>query len=145
MSRWREVDGFHLFSGVVSLIAGPVMLAMGAPAGWAFLIIGAGSVVLLAQWALVSEITFTPPDAATFALGSTGVVLVAIAVVYLTRAADDLPTIFPGYDTRSESFRLVPGLLMAIVGAVAVGRAIANVHPIRAQHQEVATWKGKNR
>ena len=134
MSRWHELDGFHVFSGVASLVAGPIMLAMGAPAGWAFLIVGAGSVVLLAQWALVSEITFTQPDAATIALGVAGIVCVGIAVVYLTRAANDLPTVFPGYDPDSETFRLIPGILTLTVGAIAVGRAIASIHPIKHAH-----------
>ena len=98
MSHWREVDGFQLFSGIAALVTGPVMLAMGAPAGWAFIVMTTGTLVLLAQWVLVSEITFSTPDAATIALVAAGILVAGIAVVYLTRAANDLPTLFPGYD-----------------------------------------------
>ena len=94
------------------------MLVMGAPAGWSFLIMSAGICVLLAQWALVREIRFEVPDATMVALGIAGIVCVGVAVVYLTRAADDLPSVFPGYDRDSENFRLLPGSLSLIVGAV---------------------------
>ncbi|MGO9874080.1 MAG: hypothetical protein ACLPVY_09800 [Acidimicrobiia bacterium] len=135
MSRFRELDGFQLFSGVASIVAGPIMLVMGAPAGWAFLIMAAGTVVLVAQWAIIAEITFDSPDVAMVALTVVGVVAVAVAVVYLTRAADDLPTVFPGYDPGSENFRLLPGVVSLIVGAAALARAIHSVHPRRPQNQ----------
>jgi hypothetical protein len=54
MSRWHQLDGFQLLMGVVALIAGPVMLATGFPAGWSLLVLAAGAVVLLAQWAIVA-------------------------------------------------------------------------------------------
>ena len=131
MSRFHELDGFHLVSGIASIIAGPVMLIMGAPAGWAFLIMGAGAVVLCVQWALVAGIAFEEPDLATTALGVAGVVCTAVAVVYLTRSGNDLPTIFPGYDRDTENFQLLPGILSLSVGVVALARAVAAVHPVR--------------
>jgi hypothetical protein len=134
MSHLHELDGFHLLSGVVGVIAGPIMLLMGAPAGWAFLVIAAGSLVLVAQWAIVAEITFDAPDTTAIFVGVVGAVFLAIAIVYLTRAANDLPTIFPGYDPASENFRLVPGILTLIVGAVALARAVVSVHPTRHAH-----------
>jgi hypothetical protein len=133
MPRFPELDGFQLLSGIASTIAGPVMLIMGAPAGWSFLIMSAGICVLLAQWALVREIRFEVPDATMVALGFAGIVCVGVAVVYLTRAANDLPSAFPGYDRDSENFSLLPGILSLTVGAVALARAIASVHPSRAQ------------
>jgi hypothetical protein len=135
MSGFPELDGFQLLSGLASIIAGPVMLVMGAPAGWAFLIMGAGICVLVAQWALVCEIRFEVPDVTTVVLAIAGIVCIAVAVVYLTRAANDLPTVFPGYDPDTENFRLLPGILSLAVGAVALARAIASVHPTRAQNR----------
>jgi hypothetical protein len=135
MRRFQELDGFQLFSGVTSIIAGPIMLLMGAPAGWAFLIMGAGTLVLVAQWAILAEIRFDAPDAATIALAVAGMACVAIAVVYLTRAANDLPTMFPGYDNDSENFQLLPGILTLTIGAVALARAVASVHPTREHHR----------
>jgi hypothetical protein len=134
MSRFQQLDGFQLVSGIASIIAGPIMLIMGAPAGWAFLIIGAGTVVLFAQWALVAEVTFDELDLATTARGLVGAVCIGIAVVYLTRSGNDLPRIFPGYDPDTENFQLLPGFLSLSVGAIAVARAIAAVHPMR-QHR----------
>ena len=93
MRRFHELDGFQLFSGVLAVTAGPIMLVMGAPAGWAFLIMGAGLLVLVAQWAILAEITFDVPDATTIALGVAAIVCSAVAVVYLTRAADDLTSV----------------------------------------------------
>ncbi len=108
---------------------------MGAPAGWAFLIMGAGTLVLVAQWAILAEIRFDAPDAATIALAVAGMACIAVAVVYLTRAANDLPTIFPGYDPDTENFQLVPGVLTLAIGSAALARAIASVHPTREHHR----------
>jgi len=45
----------------------------------------AGILVLVAQWAILVEITFDLPAATTIALGITGIVCSAVAVVYLKR------------------------------------------------------------
>jgi membrane protein implicated in regulation of membrane protease activity len=50
----HELDGFQLFSGLLAMIAGPVMLLMGAPAWWALLIVASGTVVLVAQCAILA-------------------------------------------------------------------------------------------
>ena len=135
MHERPELDGFHTVSGIAAIVAGPVMLMAGAPAGWAFLIMSAGAVVLLAQWAILAEVTFREPDASTMALGAVGVVCVAIAVIYLTRAANDLPSAFPGFDPHSENFQLIPGCLTLTVGLVALARMLAGVHPTRPHHR----------
>jgi hypothetical protein len=131
MSRFNELDGFQLLSGLVSVIAGPVMLLMGAPAGWAFLIMAAGSLVLVAQWAIHTNVSFDRPSTAAITFGVLGIVCVGVAVVYLTRAANDLPTMFPGYDPDTENFQLIPGILTLVVGVVALGRAVATVRVTR--------------
>src|ERR1700690_3775377 len=102
MSRLHELDGFQLLAGLASVIAGPIMLVMGAPAGGAFPVMAAGTVVLLSLSAIAADVTFDALDPATVALGVVGIVCIGIAVVYLTRAANDLPTIFPGHDYDTE-------------------------------------------
>ena len=62
MSHLHELDGFQVLSGVLAVIAGPIMLSSGAPAGWAFITMATGGLVLLAQWTLVAGITFEQPD-----------------------------------------------------------------------------------
>jgi hypothetical protein len=135
LARFSALDGFQVVSGLLAVVAGPFMLAAGFPAGWAFLAIVAGIVVLLAQWAIAAEITVDRPDTVTIALGIIGIACIGIAIVYLTRAADDLPTIFPGYDADTENFKLVPGITTFTVGAVVLARVLAHVHLARAHHQ----------
>jgi len=85
MHRLHELDGFQLFSGILAAVAGPVMLAMGAPAGWSLLIMAIGILVLLANWAILAEVTFDVSDVATIASAVVGVASIAIAVVFLAR------------------------------------------------------------
>ena len=58
--------------------------------------------------------------------------LVADASLALTRAANDLPRLFPGHDADSENFRVIPGMVPLTVGVFALGRALAGVRPHRA-------------
>jgi hypothetical protein len=134
MQRLRQADGFQLVSGVLGVAIGPVLLARGAPAGWSFLLMAAGLMVLLAQWAIVSDVTFEIAEASQIALAAVGVVCVGVAVVYLTRAADDVPRLLPFHDADSENFQLVPGFVALAVGLAALGRAIATTHPSRPHH-----------
>lgn len=131
MSRWHQADGFQLVSGALAVAAGPILLASGAPAGWSVLLIAAGALVLLAQWAIIAEITCESLDSAQVALAVLGVVCVGLAVVYFTRAADDLPRLFPGHDADSENFRVIPGMVPLAIGVVALGRAFADARPHR--------------
>ena len=130
--RFAGIDGFHLLSGLLALVGAPIMLAMGAPAGWSFLILAAGLIVLITQWTLIAGITFDGFDPVNAFLSGIGTVCVGLAVVYLTRAADDLPRVFPGFDAHSERFRLIPGVVLLLLGVVALGRALASVRPRRA-------------
>ena len=123
----RRVDGFQVVSGTLGVVSGLILLARGAPAGWSFLLVAAGVVILVAVWVISTEATFEALDRTHAMLAVVGVVCVALAVVYLTRAADDLPRGFPGHDGDSENFRLVPGMVMAFVGMVALGRMVASV------------------
>jgi drug/metabolite transporter (DMT)-like permease len=113
------------------VVAAPIMLASGAPAGWSFLVLAVGIMVLTAQWVIATDVRLDAPSTASVVLCVVGMVCVGVAIVYLTRAADDLPRAFPGYDGDSETFRLIPGVVTLIVGVVALGRAVASVHPTR--------------
>ena len=48
MTRGHKVDGFQLISGVLAVIAGLVMFALGEPVGWSALILVDGIAVLAA-------------------------------------------------------------------------------------------------
>ncbi len=50
---------------------------------------------------------------------------------YLTRAADDLPSLFPGHDGDSEHYRIFPGLVALMTGLVGLGRTLPLVRPLR--------------
>ena len=53
MFRTHHVDGFHLLSGLISVVAGPIMLVTGTLPGWAIVVTVAGAIVLWAQWKIV--------------------------------------------------------------------------------------------
>ena len=51
MLQSHRLDGFEFFSGLMAVIAGPIIFVTGALApGWAVFITVAGAVVLWAQW-----------------------------------------------------------------------------------------------
>ena len=113
------------------MIAAPVMLAMGAPSGWSLLLLAIGLILLTTQWVFVAGITFDAPDPIGCALGAIGAGCLGLAAVYLTRAADDLPSLVPGFDPGSDRILALPGIVLLLVGTVAVGRAVASVRPRR--------------
>ena len=130
--RTHRADGFHLVAGFLGVSTGPILLMQGAPAGWSFILIAAGIVILATQWAIVHDVHFEMSDPTKIALAAAGIACLAVAVVYLTRAADDLPSLFPGHDGDSEHFRIVPGVLTMMIGLVIFGRAVAAMRPVRA-------------
>jgi hypothetical protein len=130
--RAHRGDGFQLIAGLLGVTTGPLLLVQGAPAGWSFMVIAAGLVILATQWAIVYDVHFEMSDPAKIALAVAGIACLAVAVVYLTRAADDLPSLFPGHDGDSEHFRIVPGTLSLMLGLAVFGRAVASMRPVRA-------------
>jgi len=50
MMRGPRVDRFEVLSGVVAVIGGLVMFALGAAVGWSSLILGDGILVLTGLW-----------------------------------------------------------------------------------------------
>jgi predicted membrane channel-forming protein YqfA (hemolysin III family) len=127
----RRIDGFQATSGLLGLLTGPVLLARGAPAGWSFLLIAAGIALLVTQWIIAFDIRFQAMDHTSLLLAAAAMVFVTIAVVYLTRAANDLPSLFPGHDGDSENFRVLPGVVILTVGVVLFGRAVTAAKPTR--------------
>ena len=131
--RNHNIDGFQLFVGLLAVVTAPLMLAAGEPAGWSLLLLAAGIVVLVANVMVAFEIDYDidgPRHVLAFLVAG---LFLTIAVPYLTRAANDLPTFFPGHDGDSEHFRLTPGLLALAVGMIVLARAIAAAHPRRAR------------
>ena len=127
--RRRGADGFQVASGLLGIGFGPVLLLRGAPAGWSFLLLAAGIVLLSAQWMIVNDVEFRIPDQTEILLAALGIVCVGIAVIYLTRAADDLPRLFPGHDGDSEHFRTLPGLVTLTAGLGLLGRTLPSLRP----------------
>ena len=128
--RSRRVDAFPAISGLLGIATGPILLARGAPAGWSFLLIAAGITLVAVQWAIANDVEFEITRARVIAT-LVGVACLAIAVVYLTRSADDLPSLFPGHDGDSEHFRVLPGVLTLAIGLVVFGRGLAPALPGR--------------
>jgi hypothetical protein len=128
---WRsgQVDGFQLFSGVLALVAAPIMLASDAPAGWSFFLLSVGIVLLLCHWAIANDVEFETLAWTDVMIGVAGLACIWLAVVYLTRDADGLPRLLPGYDGDNEHFLIVPGVLTLTVGAVFVFRTVAAARP----------------
>ena len=131
--RRRPVDGFQTASGLLGLLAGPALLLRGAPAGWSILLSAAGLVLLAAEWSIAFDLHCKPTDRTQLALGVAAMALLVVAVVYLTRAADDLPSLFPGHDGDSEQFRILPGVLTLTIGSALFVRAIIAAHPTRSR------------
>jgi hypothetical protein len=126
-----RIDGFHLATGLLALVSGPYLLTRGAPAGWTFLCMAAGIVLLGVQSIVIFDIRFDAATHRAVVMAVAAMALGAIAIVYLTRAANDLPSLFPGHDGDSEQFRVVPGVMSLTLAAVLLARAIADAHPRR--------------
>jgi hypothetical protein len=129
--RARRADAFPTISGLLGIATGPILLARGAPAGWSFLLVAAGVVLVATQWTIAHDIELEVSGRMQIIALLVGVACVAVAVVYLTRAADDLPSLFPGHDGDSEHFRVLPGVLTLAVGLVVLGRSLASALPAR--------------
>jgi hypothetical protein len=130
--RFHRADAFQTISAALGVAAGPILLVRGAPAGWSFLLMAAGLVILAAQWMIVNDIELEFADRTQLLAAIAGVGCIAVAVVYLTRAASDLPSLFPGRDGDSEHVRIVPGIVTLTVGLAVFGRSLASLRPARA-------------
>jgi hypothetical protein len=129
-----RTDLFPTMSGLLGAAAGPILVARGAPTGWSLLLSALGLTLLSIQWLIAKDIAvdFAGPRHVAMALG--GAACIAIAVVYLTRAASDLPLVFPGRDADSEHYRIVPGIVTLMVGVIVFGRSALAAVPVRRSH-----------
>jgi len=125
MPAERQFDGFQVFSGWMALLAGQIMLLAGAPAGWSFLVFAIGAALLASLWAIETHIALDETSMSDAVAAAVGLVGVALAVIYLTRSANDLPHLLPGRDGDSKRVLVAPGVTALLVGAVLVGRAVA--------------------
>ncbi len=131
MACRQDIDGFQLLSGVLAVIAGPVMLVCGSPAGWAVLVGALGVVLLVCQWAIVMDVQFADPTLRHLLAAVFGVGVLWIATLYLSRAADDLPHLLPGRARHSDHMYIARGLALFVLGAYLCTRAIVDAHPSR--------------
>jgi hypothetical protein len=129
--RWRPADGFQILTGIIAVVTGPLLLWHGDPAGWSFMLIAAGIVLLAVQWIIVADLHFAPLDRAMFIEAAVAMTCTAIAIVYLTRAANDLPSLFPGHDGDSENFRIVPGVVALVAASALFTRTAIAARPAR--------------
>ena len=134
--RWTEEHPcfwFMLANGVFGVVAGLVMVFADrrvVPSGWACLVTGCGA-VLLAGAALIGFDIEVSPGPDTFAVGIVVVGLFAIAALYLTHPAEDLPRLVPGHDGDSQHLRSLYGAVTAAMASVALRIAYLSASPRR--------------
>jgi hypothetical protein len=125
----ERLDKAPLVIGIVALVAAPFMLWRHEPAGWSILLLIDGVVLVAVHWVVNRDIDLHLRGRDHAAIAILGVLLLWIAVLYLTRAADDLPRLLPGHDGDSEQLRVVPGLVALTASAAVFGRAILTALP----------------
>ena len=130
----HRIDRFPLVAGLVAVLTSPLMLWQGERIGWCVLLFVTGIVLLVTYWLIAHDVAFEPITQAQIVMALVGVACSWVAVIYLTRAADDLPEMFPRHSSGSEHYRLLPGIVMLVVGVVLVGAAIAQARPHRQTH-----------
>jgi hypothetical protein len=132
-NRWVEKHpgaGFMLAGGLFDICGGVFVFLTGAPAGWACMVIGCGA-VLLAGAALIGFDIAIEPQAATLIAGIVVVVSFAIASLYLTHPAEDLPRLLPGHDVDSERLRVTYGAVSTLIACSATWIAFLSALPRR--------------
>ncbi len=134
--RWIEKHPcfwFMLANGAFGVVAGLLMVFADrrvVPSGWACLVIGCGA-VLLAGAALIGFDIEVSPGPDTLAVAIVVVGLFAIAALYLTHPAEDLPRLLPGHDGDSQHLRTLYGAVTAPVASLAVRIAYLSASPRR--------------
>ena len=124
---------FMLANGVFGVVAGLLMVFADrrvVASGWACLVIGCGA-VLLAGAALIGFDIEVSPGPDTLAVAIVVVGLFAIAALYLTHPAEDLPRLLPGHDGDSQHLRTLYGAVTAAVASIAVRIAYLSASPRR--------------
>jgi len=119
---------FPLLNGVFDVCAGVAMLLFGLPIVWSLSVCGCGVALLVGTATLTSrdDLVVRP---ATIVFGIAAVLLLVLAFVYLTRDADSIPHLLPGYDADSERWRLLPGVLCLVSVAALIPATFASTAP----------------
>jgi hypothetical protein len=115
--------------GLVAIIAGPIMLVTGAPAGWSLFVVAAGVILLAVQWVTAHDVAIGRLDLLHAVLAVAGLACLAVALMYMTRTADDLPRLLPGHDAGSEHYRVVPGIILSALAVLSLGQVLASIRP----------------
>jgi hypothetical protein len=110
---------FPMANGVFGVAAGALMLLSGWATVRSLLVVGCGLALLVSTCMLAAryELVIRP---ATICYATVSLTCLIVGVVYLTRAANDLPRLLPGYDADSDQWLVLPGLLSLTISLVLV-------------------------
>jgi hypothetical protein len=129
MAKPEQLDKAPLVMGIVAVVASPLMLWRHEPAGWSIFLLIDGIALIALHWVATRGVDIYLHGWHHAVIAILGALLLWIAVLYLTRSADDLPRFLPGHDGDSEQLRIVPGLMALTVSAAVLARAILTALP----------------
>jgi len=133
MDHGQGLDGFPVVAGIVSVVVGLLMLWRGERTGWSLLVVAIGFVLVGTHWVTARQIDFVPLTRVQVVVAAVGLVCVWVAVIYLSRGADDLPRMFPGHNGSCEHYRLLNGVAVLVVGVVSLVRVAVRARPARSR------------
>src|SRR5262249_60990309 len=116
MDQGQRLDSFPVAVGLVSVVIGLLMLWHGERTGWSLLVVVVGFVLVGTHWVTARKIDYVPFTRVQTVVAAVGLVCVWVAVIYLSRGADDLPRMFPGHSGSSEHYRLLQGVAVLVLG-----------------------------
>jgi len=133
MDHGQRLDGFPVAVGIVSIVIGLLMLGHGERTGWSLLAIAVGFVLVGTHWLVARRIDHVPLTRVQAVVAAVGLACVWVAIIYLSRGADDLPRIFPGHSARSEHYRFLQGVSVFVVGVALLVRAVSRTRRARSR------------
>ncbi len=127
----RPGFGYMLAAGIVGFVTGVLMLTLGRStfvSGWACLTVGCGAALLVGAVLIEFEIDVAPSRDTVIAAGLS-LALIAVAALYLTHPAEDLPRLLPGHDADSQHLLVTYGLLTALLSLLPLKVMYATARP----------------